>query len=187
MGRAILYCQCADDGGEHGGQDFQYLEYFVPIDFHFTQNKLFKKVTQKSRKSQKLCNFASKILYAMTDNEITYEIRGAIYDVYKTLGPGLLESVYEEALVFELEQRGLKVERQRQVPILYKGNVLKTDLRLDLLVEDQVIVELKSVEEMKKVFSKQLLTYLRLMNKKVGLLVNFNTDNILMSIDRVAN
>ena len=82
---------------------------------------------------------------------------------YKTLGPGLLESVYEEALVFELEQRGLKVERQRQVPILYKGNVLKTDLRLDLLVEDQVIVELKSVEEMKKVFSKQLLTYLRLM------------------------
>ena len=134
-----------------------------------------------------MCNFASKILYAMTDNEITYEIRGAIYDVYKTLGPGLLESVYEEALVFELEQRGLKVERQRQVPILYKGNVLKTDLRLDLLVEDQVIVELKSVEEMKKVFSKQLLTYLRLMNKKVGLLVNFNTDNILMSIDRVAN
>ena len=65
--------------------------------------------------------------------------------------------------------------------------MLKTDLRLDLLVEDQVIVELKSVEEMKKVFSKQLLTYLRLMNKKVGLLVNFNTDNILMSIDRVAN
>ena len=116
MGRAILYCQCADDGGEHGGQDFQYLEYFVPIDFHFTQYNLFKKVTQKSRKSQKLCNFASKILYAMTDNEITYEIRGAIYDVYKTLGPGLLESVYEEALVFELEQRGLKVERQRQHP-----------------------------------------------------------------------
>ena len=116
VGRAVLYCQCADDGGDDGADDLQHLEYFLPIDFHFTQIKLFKKVTQKSRKSQKLCNFASKILYAMTDNEITYEIRGAIYDVYKTLGPGLLESVYEEALVFELEQRGLKVERHRQYP-----------------------------------------------------------------------
>ena len=120
-------------------------------------------------------------------NEITYEIRGAIYDVYKALGPGLLESVYEEALCFELEQRGLKVERQQQVPIVYKGNVLKTELLLDLLVEEQVIVELKSVEEMKKVFGKQLLTYLRLMNKRIGLLVNFNTDNILTSIERIAN
>ena len=123
----------------------------------------------------------------MTENEITYEIHGAIYDVYKTLGPGLLESVYEEALVFELEQRGLKVERQKQVPILYKDNVLKTELRLDLLVEDSVIVELKSVEEMKKVFSKQLLTYLRLLDKRVGLLVNFNTDNILNAITRIVN
>ncbi len=123
----------------------------------------------------------------MTENEITYQIRGAIYDVYKYLGPGLLESVYEEALVFELEQRGLKVERQKTVPIVYKDNVLKTDLRLDLLVEDRVIVELKSVEEMKKVFVKQLLTYLRLMNKKVGLLVNFNTDDILTAIERIVN
>ncbi len=123
----------------------------------------------------------------MADSEITYQIRGAIYDVYKTLGPGLLESVYEEALAFELQQRGLKVERQKQVPVIYKGNVLKTELRLDLLVEGRVIVELKSVEEMKKVFYKQLLTYLRLMNLKVGVLVNFNTDNILESIDRVVN
>ena len=126
VGCAVLYGECADNGGDDGADDLQHLEYFLPIDFHFTQIKLFKKVTQnqrstaegkvKSRKSQKLCNFASKILYAMTDNERTYEIRGAIYDVYKTLGPGLLESVYEEALVFELEQRGLKVERQRQHP-----------------------------------------------------------------------
>ena len=123
----------------------------------------------------------------MTENEITYQIRGAIYDVYKELGPGLLESVYEEALVFELEQRGLRVERQRQVPINYKGNVLATELRLDLLVEGEVIVELKSVEEMRAVFWKQLLTYLRLMDKHVGLLVNFNTDNILTSIERVVN
>jgi len=123
----------------------------------------------------------------MTENEITYEIRGAIYDVYKVLGPGLLESVYEEALCFELGQRGLKVERQVQVPITYKGKVLKTELRLDVLVEEKVIVELKSVEEMKKVFSKQLLTYLRLMDKRVGLLVNFNTDNILLAITRLVN
>ena len=123
----------------------------------------------------------------MNTNDVTYEVRGAIYDVYKELGPGLLESVYEEALAFELEQRGLIVERQKQVPITYKGNVLKTELRLDLLVEDKVIVELKSVEEMKNVFAKQLLTYLRLMNKKVGLLVNFNTDIILTAITRIAN
>ena len=123
----------------------------------------------------------------MTTDEITYEIREAIYDVYKALGPGLLESVYEEALCFELEQRGLKVERQKQVPIVYKGNLLETELRLDVLVEDKVIVELKSVEEMKKVFAKQLLTYLRLMDKKVGLLVNFNTDNILNAMKRIVN
>ena len=123
----------------------------------------------------------------MTDSEITYQIRGAVYDVYKALGPGLLESVYEEALAYEIQQRGLKVERQKPVPIIYKGNVLKTELRLDLLVEGRVIVELKSVEELKKVFYKQLLTYIRLMNLKVGILVNFNTDNILESIDRVVN
>lgn len=123
----------------------------------------------------------------MKDSDITYQIRGAIYDVYKALGPGLLESVYEEALVLELEQRGLKVERQKQVPILYKGNLLKTELRLDLLVENRIIVELKSVDEMKKVFAKQLLTYLRLLDKNVGILVNFNTDNILKDIYRIAN
>ena len=123
----------------------------------------------------------------MTDNELTYEIRGAIFDVYNELGPGLLESVYEEALVFELEERGLKVERQVEVPIQYKGNALKTPLRLDLLIENQIIVELKSVEEMKPVFAKQLLTYLRLLDKRVGLLVNFSSANIREGIRRIAN
>ena len=124
----------------------------------------------------------------MTDNEITYEIRGAIYDVYKNLGPGLLESVYEEALVYELEKRGLKVERQKEVPINYDGHILKTQLRLDLLVEDRVIVELKSVKEMQDVFWKQTRTYLKLLDLKVGILVNFNTDNILEdSIFRIVN
>lgn len=124
----------------------------------------------------------------MTENEISYQIRGAIYDVYKTLGPGLLETVYEEAMVYELEQRGLTVERQKLVPIIYKGVTLKTDLRLDLLVEDKVIVELKSVAEMKDVFYKQTLTYCKLLNKKLGILVNFNVDDILDdAIIRVAN
>jgi GxxExxY protein len=123
----------------------------------------------------------------MTDNELTYEIRGAIFDVYNELGPGLLESVYEEALAFELKQRGLEVIRQMEVPIRYKGNELKTPLRLDLLVNNQVIVELKSVEEMKPVFSKQLLTYLKLLDKRVGLLVNFNSNNLMGSIKRIVN
>ena len=124
----------------------------------------------------------------MTDNEITYQIRGAIYDVYVGLGPGLLESVYEEALVYELQKRGLKVERQKEVPIHYDGQLLKTQLRLDLLVEDRVVVELKSVKEMQDVFWKQTRTYLKLMDLKVGVLVNFNTDNILEdSIFRVVN
>ena len=124
----------------------------------------------------------------MTDNEITYEIREAIYDVYKNLGPGLLESVYEEALVYELEKRGLKVERQKEVPINYDGHVLNTQLRIDLLVEERGVIELKSIKEMQDVFWKQTRTYLRLLNLKVGILVNFNTDNILEdSIHRVIN
>ena len=124
----------------------------------------------------------------MTDNQITYQIRGAIYDVYKALGPGLLESVYEEAMVYELQKRGLKVTRQMEVPIHYDGHILKTPLRLDLLVEDRVVVELKSVKELQDVFFKQTRTYLRLLELKVGILVNFNTDDILEdSIHRVVN
>lgn len=130
---------------------------------------------------------ASGCRMIMTDNELTYEIRGAFFDVYNELGPGLLESVYEEALDFELHERGLEVARQVEVPIIYKGNELKTPLRLDLLVNNQVIVELKSVEEMKPVFAKQLLTYLKLMDKRVGLLVNFNTSNLRESIKRIVN
>ena len=121
----------------------------------------------------------------MTDNELTYQIRGAIWDVYNDLGPGLLESVYEEALCYELQLRGLKVERQKQVPIIYKGNTLKTDLRLDILVEDMVIIELKSVEELKPVFYKQTKTYLRLMNKHIGLLVNFGEYDMKEGIHRI--
>jgi GxxExxY protein len=123
----------------------------------------------------------------MTENQISYQIRGAIFDVYNELGPGLLELVYEEAMVFELNKRGLSIQRQLEVPILYKGERLSTDLRLDLLVEDAVIVELKSVSELQDVHYKQLLTYLKLTKKKLGILVNFNTDDIQYDIKRVAN
>ena len=124
----------------------------------------------------------------MKENEISYEIRGAIYNVYKALGPGLLESVYEEALVYELQKRGLKVDRQVEVPIQYDGHLLKTPLRIDLLVEEKVVIELKSVMELQDVFFKQTRTYLRLSGLKLGILVNFNTDDILDdSIFRVVN
>ena len=123
----------------------------------------------------------------MSDNEITYQVRGAIFDVYNQLGPGLLESVYEEALVFEIQKRGLKVERQLDVPIIYKGNVLKSPLRIDLLVEDRIVVELKSVEEMRPLFWKQTLTYLRLKKLHVGLLVNFSSSCINEDIYRIVN
>jgi len=123
----------------------------------------------------------------MTENEITYEIRGAIYSVYNELGPGLLEKVYEAALIYELRKRGLKVESQKAIDVVYDGQKLPVDYRLDLLVEDKVIVELKSVEEMKKLFFKQTLTYLRLADKRIGILVNFSCDNINDNIHRIAN
>lgn len=118
------------------------------------------------------------------ENDLSYTIIGAIYDVYNKLGPGLLESVYEVALAYELKKRDLKVERQIEVPILYDGKRIDTDLKLDLLVEDLVIVELKSVLEMKDVFYLQIDTYLKLTGKHLGLLVNFNTDDIVHSIHR---
>ena len=122
-----------------------------------------------------------------SENDISYEIRGAIFDVYKELGPGLLESVYEAALIYELHNRGLQVDSQVPVPIKYKGELLNVGYRLDLLVENSVIVELKSVTELENIHYKQLLTYLRLTDHKLGILVNFSCENILCNIKRVVN
>ena len=142
----------------------------------------------KTIKQQTDSFLSYKATTSMTENEITYQIRGAIYDVYKNLGPGLLESVYEEALTYELQKRGLSVERQKEVPIHYDGHILQTGLRIDLLVEGKGIVELKSVKEMRDVFWKQTRTYLRLLGLHVGILVNFNVDDILTdAIHRVLN
>lgn len=123
----------------------------------------------------------------MTENEISYKIRGAIFQVYKTLGPGLLESVYEAALCYQLQKDGLAVESQVRLDVEYDGIILPIDFRLDILVEDKVIVELKSVEELKPIHHKQLLTYLRIANKHLGILVNFNTADITSSIHRKIN
>ncbi|WP_028896088.1 GxxExxY protein [Prevotella sp. HUN102] len=123
----------------------------------------------------------------MTENDISYEVIGAIYNVYNSLGPGLLENVYEKVLLYELKKRGLKAESQISIPIIYDGQSFGNDLRADIIVENKVIIELKSVSEMQNVFFKQLLTYLRLSNKKLGILVNFNTDNIRQNIHRVVN
>lgn len=121
----------------------------------------------------------------MIENDITYKIIGCVYKVYNALGPGLLESVYEEALIYEMSKQGLKVDPQREVPIIYEGQQLGHNLRLDLIVDESIIIELKSVEELKKIYFKQLQTYLKLSGKKVGLLINFNTDDIRKSIHRV--
>ena len=118
----------------------------------------------------------------MKESELTYQIRGAIYDTYNALGPGLLEMVYEETLAYFLTKRGLKVDRQVPVSIEVEGKQLETQLRIDLLVERRVIVELKSVLDMREVFHLQILTYLKLAKLHRGILVNFNTDNIENSI-----
>ncbi|MBR4176329.1 MAG: GxxExxY protein [Bacteroidales bacterium] len=121
----------------------------------------------------------------MEFDDIKYQVRGAAMEVYGHFGPGLLESVYEKAMVRELELRGLKVASQVNIPILYKGAPVGDDLRMDLLVEDELIVELKSVEEIKDVHYKQLRTYLRLLGKDEGLLINFGEYDFKKGLRRV--
>lgn len=124
---------------------------------------------------------------ALSENEISYRIRGAIFAVHKELGPGLLESVYEAALAYQLRKDGLRVEKQRPLEVRYDGRTLPVDFRLDLLVEGKVIVELKSVEALTPLHHKQLLTYLKISGKRLGVLVNFNADDINKNIFRKVN
>ncbi len=123
----------------------------------------------------------------MTENEIARIIVDVCYQVHSQLGPGLLESVYEVVLAHELTERGLRVQRQAPVPIRWKDLEFEEGFRADLIVEDKVIVELKSLEKVAPVHGKQLLTYLRLMNKRLGLLVNFGEALIKNGIKRVVN
>lgn len=123
----------------------------------------------------------------MDSNELTGIIIGAAIEVHKTLGPGLLEDVYRDALVFELSLRGIKAESEVHVPVVYKSHIIESNKFIDLLVEDKVVVELKSVVEMKEVFHKQIITYMRLMNKRYGLLINFNVPVLKDGIWRKIN
>jgi GxxExxY protein len=123
----------------------------------------------------------------MEENEISFYIRKAIFKTYNTFGPGLLESVYEKVLKIEIEKNGLKVQSHIPINVIYESQVLDIGFRADLLVEDKVIIEIKSVEEISPVHHKQLLTYLKLTNRKLGILVNFNTDYIDKSIFRKVN
>jgi GxxExxY protein len=123
----------------------------------------------------------------MTENMITYKIRGAIFDVYNAFGPGLLESIYTAALEMELTDHGLKVRREVPVPVFYKGRELGLGLRLDLLVEEQVLVEVKSIQTLEKVHHKQVITYLKITGLRLGILVNFNVDDISAGIIRKVN
>jgi GxxExxY protein len=120
-------------------------------------------------------------------DELSHATIGAAVEVHRELGPGLLESLYEEALAIELGRRHLKVGRQVEVPVQYKGQRLGTALRLDLLVEDRIIVEVKSVEALLGVHKAQLLTYLRLSDRRLGLLLNFNAPRLLDGVHRLAN
>lgn len=121
------------------------------------------------------------------ENEISFEIRGAAFKVHTELGPGLLESVYETALTYELSKKGYSVKTQVAVPIKYAEIKMEVGFRLDILVNDLVIIEVKSVETLADVHHKQLLTYLKLTNKKLGLLINFNSYPLKDNIIRIVN
>jgi GxxExxY protein len=115
-------------------------------------------------------------------NDLAYKIIGCAIEVNKQYGPGLLESIYENCLVYELTSKGLKVQHQVKLPVLYKGVELDNFLQLDLLVEDVIIIELKAVEELSPIHEAQLLTYLKLADKPKGLLINFNSTKITDSV-----
>ena len=124
---------------------------------------------------------------AMTENEISLITVNTAYQIHYTLGPGLLESVYEEIMFYELSKQGLIVERQKEIPIIWDELRMEIGFRADLIVENKVIVELKSVETVAPVHPKQLLTYLKVTGIKLGLLINFNEPYIKDGITRIVN
>lgn len=121
------------------------------------------------------------------DSAYTYQLLQCAYNVHRELGPGLLESVYEKALVYELRSQGFEVKHQQSVKIKYREVELDADLRLDVIVDDSVILELKSVSELLPIHKKQLLTYMRLTGIKLGYVINFNVELLRDGIERVVN
>jgi GxxExxY protein len=123
----------------------------------------------------------------MTENELAKEIVNAAYKIHTVLGPGLLESVYETTLAHEMQKRGIKAHRQQALPVVYETIRMEVGFRAGLIIGDKVIVEIKSIEALSPVHRKQLLTYLRLAGKRLGLLINFNVEVIKNGIVRVVN
>ena len=123
----------------------------------------------------------------MLENEISKIVVNTAFTIHKELGPGLLESVYEEIMYIELVEQGLFVERQKGLPVYWKKRKLDLGFRTDLIIENKVILELKSIEALAPVHSKQLLTYLKLTGLKLGLLINFNENLIKDGINRIVN
>jgi len=123
----------------------------------------------------------------MTENEIATQIVDVAFKIHTTLGPGLLESVYETVMSYELQKRGLRVRRQQAIPVIYEDVRMDLGFRADLIIGSKVVVETKSVEALAPVHKKQLLTYLRLTDKRLGLLINFNVELIKHGISRVVN
>ena len=140
-------------------------------------------MTDKSKPS----NAETAEIRSVVENVLTDQIIGCAIEVHRTLGPGLLESVYEECLCYELSQLGLRFERQVHLPVSYKGIKLECGHKLDLVVEDSVVVELKAIDELAPIHQAQLLTYLKSSNKKVGLLINFNVQFLKNGLKRVVN
>lgn len=143
-------------------------------------------MTSRSTKKPIIWDFYT-VLDGMSENDISYMIRGCVFDVYNILGPGLLESVYEKALEVELKEKWLNVKTQVPIPMTYKNIKIEAWFRIDILVNDLVVAEVKSVENLADVHYKQLLTYIKLTNKKLWLLVNFNVANIADNIKRLVN
>jgi GxxExxY protein len=123
----------------------------------------------------------------MHENEISEQIIGAAIEVHRILGPGLLESLYEDALCHELYLRGLQFVRQKSIPVYYKEVKLSKDLRIDLLVEEKVVIELKAQDKLSPIDKSKLLTYLRLSNKHLGLIINFHVEILHKGVSRVVN
>ena len=123
----------------------------------------------------------------MTENEVAKQIVDVAFKIHSTYGPGLLESVYETIMAYELNKRGLRVNRQQAIPVIHEEVRMELGFRADLIVEGKVVVEIKSIEAIGPVHKKQLLTYLRLTDKHLGLLINFHVDLIKNGISRVVN
>ena len=177
---SLKYCACKICLHIVKNEIKSYACLFNDVDLRILTVAISKQIQRKDANSQR----NAKIM----ENELSYKVIGAAITVHQSLGGlGLLESIYESALFHELTINGLKVERQKPIPVIYKGVVIREPFILDMLVEHKLIIEVKAVEKEIEIYKAQLLTYLRLSNIKLGLLINFGRPSIKEGIHRVVN